>query len=395
MKKRKLLVYNEDHENLAGRIADLAKNSTTITVAVAYFSDKNMVFEWIKDGISVDLIVALTPPTNYYLLKKLMPKKNISIRYLGKEFHSKIYSFMKQGRHLSGIVGSSNFTGGGLKSNIETNIEIVDRDTLRHLRDHIMSIKQKSSILEPDILANYKEPYDNYIKSNPRPPKGKNPTTYRRLTRVGAQAKGYLAFWKAADDVCDLVKSISIAEYPSIPIYITADHFWHWVVKVWDRREEKRIQNSESYRLKTIPVLFQKYCKWDKGGSRHTVEMFRWSKRTSNLLSRKRIGKLSKDEALEIFSNLHSTGRPIQQFGADESFSRSNRITRIRKAFDYLLYSGDEVTVRIHRLLKRDSEYSLKFLGASGVQELLGLVNPARYPLRNQKANEAIELLGY
>ena len=46
-------------------------------------------------------------------------------------------------------------------------------------------------------------------------------------------------------------------------------------------------------------------------------------------------------------------------------------------------------------MLKRDSEYNLKFLGASGVQELLGLVNPARYPLRNQKADEAIELLGY
>lgn len=395
MKKKKLIITNENQENLRERIVYLAKNSTHISIAVAYFSDYETISKWIADGIKVDLIISLTPPTNYYSLKKIFPKKNLIINYFGKKFHSKIYTFKNQGGHFSSIVGSSNFTSGGLANNIETNVEIIDKNTLKQLRKHIENIEQKSSILEPNILANYKETYDKFIKSNPIPPEKKNSIKSKRLTKVGVKAKGYLMFWKAADNVCSLVENISNKEYPKIPIYLTVDHFWHWVVKVWDRREAKRIQKEDSYREKTIPVLFQRYCKWDRSGSGSTAKMFKWSKRASSLLSKKHINKLNKDEAMEIFSILHSTGRPIQQFAADESFKRNNRITKIRKAFHYLLYSDNEVTVRIDRLIKRDSEYSLKFLGPSGVQELLGWVNPAKYPLRNQKADEAIKLLGY
>ena len=391
----KFIITNEDHNNLKDKIFDLAKKATHISIAVAFFSDEETISKWLKEGINVDLTISLSPPTNYYSLKRLLSKRNLNIRYLGNEFHSKIYSFYKSGKHYSSIIGSSNFTSRGLSNNIETNIEIVDINILKQLRDHQKSIESKSRFLEPNILDKYKDTYDKFVKSKPKEPDKHNRKKSKRMIRVGIEAKGYLPFWKAAYDVCSIVKEISQKEYPRIPTYLTVDHFWHWVVKEWDQKEIKKIQNGDSFREKIILTLFQSYCNWDKKGSKYTAKMYEKSKRASCLLSRNNIGRLSKKEALEVFFILHSTGRTIKQFNADESFRRNNRITKIRNAFNYLLYSDDDVTVRIDKLIKPNSEFKLKYLGPSGVQELLGWVNPKEYPLRNQKADKAIELLGY
>jgi hypothetical protein len=50
--------------------------------------------------------------------------------------------------------------------------------------------------------------------------------------------------------------------------------------------------------------------------------------------------------------------------------------------------------LRIHNLIK-NPKYKLQRLGSSGVQEINGWTNPTTYPIRNDKADKAIEILGY
>ena len=190
-----------------------------------------------------------------------------------------------------------------------------------------------------------------------------------------------------------MVNEISEKEYPNIPVYISIDHFWHWIKTVWSKgnRPMPTIANRKS----SIQKLFKEYCDWDKCNTNYTKQMAQKSRTLfAHLLSEKNIDKLTQNQAVEIFSNLHSTGRPIKQFHADEKFIKANSIQQIRTSFKYLLYSNDDIGLRIHNLLT-NSKFKLKFLGSSGVQEINGWTKPTEYPIRNDKADEAVKMLGF
>jgi phosphatidylserine/phosphatidylglycerophosphate/cardiolipin synthase-like enzyme len=71
---------------------------------------------------------------------------NVDISFLGNDFHSKFFLFYKQKELIGGVIGSSNFTSGGLVKNIETNILIKDNDTLKELQKHFDELLQNSNI---------------------------------------------------------------------------------------------------------------------------------------------------------------------------------------------------------------------------------------------------------
>jgi hypothetical protein len=73
---------------------------------------------------------------------------------------------------------------------------------------------------------------------------------------------------------------------------------------------------------------------------------------------------------------------------------KENPIQKIRVSLKYLLYSNDELDLRIHNLCV-NPYYKLSQFKSSGTQEIIGWVNPKKYPLRNDKADEALKLLGY
>ena len=85
---------------------------------------------------------------------------------------------------------------------------------------------------------------------------------------------------------------------------------------------------------------------------------------------------------------------PIKRFGADHLFISENNIKKIRNSLKYLLYSKDEMDLKIHNLMK-NPKYKLQRLGSSGIQEINGWTRPSAYPIRNDKADKALKILGY
>lgn len=122
--------------------------------------------------------------------------------------------------------------------------------------------------------------------------------------------------------------------------------------------------------------------------------MHRNSKWFSNVLSKSNISKITATDAKKIYRGLHSGEMRARRFHADSLFVQENTISKIRTSLTYLLYSNNELALRIHNMLC-NPKYYLNQLGASGVQELIGWVNANKYPLRNDKANKAIKLIGY
>ena len=399
-----LVITNTDNNNLKDELILLASQSDRIDIAVAFFSDSELIKQWDQQKKKINLIVSLRPPTNYFSLKDIQSSINIETSFLGKKFHSKFFIFYKQGVAISAVLGSSNFTLGGLVDNIETNLFIEEAKVISNLQDHFNDLLQESNLLQPSDLDNYEVVYKNSLErqkvADAELDKFKAKTTANRTKRkqkikVNKEARQYFDYWKIVDEVKDLVKDISDKEYPRIPYYFTLDHFWHYIKAVWNKETGKTL-NRNNQRTE-IPRLFSKYIKWHKfnEGQNFPKWMMNQSKKVFQVyLSEKNIDKLSKAQAKEIFQSLHSSSMPIQRFSADDLFIAENDIKKIRMSLKYLLYSNDEIDLRIHNLMT-NPKYKLHRLGSSGVQEINGWTRPSVYPIRNDKADNAVKILGY
>jgi len=381
------------------------ENADHIKIAAAYFSDMELIKKWVGEGKHIDLYVALQAPTKPEALRLVsqLDTTKVNLYYVTKSFHSKCYLFNKGENANVGFIGSSNFTNGGLFSNIEANM-LIDSDNeemLAELQNHFERLKEFSNVLTPKDLDKYEAIYDrredSLRKSKSDQKEFNQPRSGKKRMRpdnICKEARDYLKFWEKVDIVAKLVKDLSKEEWPHIPVYLTVDHFWHWIKVEWDKKNIKKIQGDLEYREEEIPRLFKKYIHYDKAGSNWTKTMPRVSKRLNFLLGRKRINKLSKEEAEEVYRSLHSGGSRAVRFSADKKFAKENNINKIQKSLEYLLFSEDQITEKIHRLIN-DPKYKLREFGPSNIQELIGWMSPGDMPLRNRKADYAVEILGY
>jgi len=400
-----IITNNLSTLSIRDSIYEYMQSSKKVSIAVAFFNDTKTINELLQAGIEVTLIVSLRPPTSYYALKDILHKSKLRTHYLGKQFHSKIYVFYDADNVAIGaIVGSSNLTSGGLDTNIETNVILKDSSSLNQLTDLVDDLLDLSDKLQPDELNDYKSKYDDFVAKNPPDKNGKPvkiPKKSIKAFKISDTASEYYEFWTVADKVKEMVTDISKKEYPKIPEYLVIDHFWHWVVKVCSEDKLAVLRNSTDLtKSKHIPKLFKEYCLWDRSASGKTAPTYTESmpinsKKIQKLLSKRNINNLTKSDARKVFSSFHATQSLIQRFGADSLFISQNSISKIRNSLKYLLYSDDPVDIRIHNLIKNNSEYRLKQFGSSCVQELLGWANPTKMPIRNGKADKAIRMLGF
>jgi HKD family nuclease len=395
-----ILTNISSKDNLRKQLQILSKKADRIDIAVAFFTDSDLLKQWAAEDKNINLIFSFRPPTSYFALRDLQSAMKVNISFLGNEFHSKFIIFYKQGKPYAAVLGSSNYTSGGLVENTETNVLLTDDKILSNLKSHFNELLEDSHSLEPTDLDNYAPIYKNWLsrqqKENNELAKFKTSTTKNRTkgklkASITKEARQYRDYWRTVDEVKELIKEISDKHYPNIPYYLVLDSFWHWIKVTWHK--ETGITLDRNNQRTQIPKLFREFVKND------ISKQLSYKKRISkqifeSYLSQRNVEKLTKSKAKELFQNLHSTGNNIQRFGADELFVEENSIQKIRAALKYLLHSGDEMDLRIHNLMK-NPKYKLSNLGPSGVQEINGWTYPEKYPIRNNKADDALKILGY
>lgn len=299
-----IVITNTTSENLRNKLKSFASKADSIEIAVAFFSDSELIKQWDNDKKKINLIVSLRPPTSFYSLKDLQSALNVDISFLGTEFHSKFFLFYKHKELIGGIIGSSNFTTGGLEKNIETNIFINDKATLSELQKHFDDLLQNSNLLQPTDLDEYEIVYKNWlarqVKENAELDKFKTKTTKNRTkrkqkVRITKEAKQYFEYWRIVDEIKDLVKDISDKAYPNIPHYLALDHFWHYVKVHWSKETGKTLNKNNQ--RQEIPKLFSKYIKWHREVEQQNYPkyMMKQSKNVFQVyLAEKNIDKLTK-----------------------------------------------------------------------------------------------------
>lgn len=396
-----IILTNSKDKSLKKVLTDFAESADSIKIATAFFSDTKFISAWLNDSKKVDLLISLRPPTNYYSLKDVHLKSGINIQFLGHEFHSKFLIFYSNEKPFACIVGSSNLTEGGLQKNIETNAILTNLTLVEELEEQFSILWRQSYLLRSVDLLRFKEVFIKFQNRNQQAQKEQsefekkifNRRAVKSEIKLAKEVKQYRVFREIIDEIKEMVIDISKAEYPNIPVNLTIDHFWHWIKKIWSK--ENRQKPTALNRSRLIPKLFKEYCKWDKSAENYTQEMARRSKALfANILSERNIDSLSKDQAKKIYANLHSGGMKATRFHSDEVFATENSIEKIRSSLKYLLYSKNEIELRIHNLCL-NPDFKLHQFKFSGAQELIGWVMPEKYPIRNYKADFALKQLGY
>jgi len=69
-----MIITNRPTKNLKNEVERLGNQSDQIDIATAFFTEFDLIKQWSKKEIQVNLFVSLRPPTGYYSLKKLQEK---------------------------------------------------------------------------------------------------------------------------------------------------------------------------------------------------------------------------------------------------------------------------------------------------------------------------------
>lgn len=151
-------------------------------------------------------------------------------------------------------------------------------------------------------------------------------------------------------------------------------------------------QNNDGVRLLSKKVIESEIRKYYKQMVNHyDVEELSWrldrDKKLHELLSLKKISKITMDDVNEVVRCLHCyRSLPINI----ARFKNNNAIEDIRDCWNKLLFSGDITNEVIHQ-----AENTLKYFGYSAVRELVGWYYPDKYPIINSNSLAGLRFFGY
>ncbi|WP_039925081.1 phospholipase D family protein, partial [Treponema sp. JC4] len=127
------LFYNDKTTKLKDALLENS-NNVPIYVATAFFSNTDILKQFMYKRCNIKLIIRLNTGTSAKELEKLTPfmySGQIEIRFFTDEhFHPKFYIFGDK----TAFIGSSNLTNNGIEENQEMNIQIDDKETIFQLK---------------------------------------------------------------------------------------------------------------------------------------------------------------------------------------------------------------------------------------------------------------------
>lgn len=172
------------------------QNAQSARIAIAFLKYSGIkvieksLDQCLKNNGSVEIIAGLDfkttdPQSMHYLIQLQKSTPNLKFYCYGDKdvnknsivFHPKIYLFQGK-RETTGIVGSTNLTGGGLMTNFEANVIFKENKPLyfSQLEAIYNSVKFTDSVFSPDeeYLAGYSEVYKAFLQNEQNATKDKS-----------------------------------------------------------------------------------------------------------------------------------------------------------------------------------------------------------------------------
>lgn len=389
-----------------------------VFIAVAFFTEADVVQRFLDNGCSVWLIVRLGFPTNPAALDKVKDHPNLKLRvYSARTFHPKLYIF---GDEVT-LVGSANLTNAAITGNQEVMVSIASEDErFAELAAIFQDYWDGADVPTPEMLKLYGELYrqfeahDNKAEMLAREAADKlgntSPDNINRGKKKPAKQSLFLSHFRKAYQEGVAAFNIVRRVYESggyrkaseadIPLRLEVDSF---ISFVREREAAGESWQAAPYRTPTeqepvIRALIERWKEtpWPHFEDKIVAETYPRLKRV--FASRDSLMAADDGTLFDALATLHSFHDRFRFFEGGlktwrEVFPKSNDPKRTRESLAYLVFGDGDIVERMANLIY-DPRYKLDEFGQANVQELIGWCNREELPILNGRTTKVLRFLG-
>lgn len=396
-----------------------AAAASELHLAAPYFTSADVILDELKKGKTVRLLVGLNAATDPNALSKLYGLPNLAIRYLTRRFHAKIFIFDN-----FAMVGSSNLTDGGLRSNREAVVCLdrdEDADTIAEVKALFIELWDSAHVLTDHVLEKFRHTYfavtkqardadkqieDAVGKAEPHNINvGSHTQSRERIFLEGLRRLVHEQYRPAFNDVTNALTESNLhrPELMNLGEAAATNRYLNWV-----RLEQA--PGDELWRsAPTLPdhdrhdriVRFGKEWQATKK-DRISPEFVDWFNKVKTIFSSpETLDDAGQEDLTEGLKSLHAFSEQMRfvkggrvNLGPTFWSANDNDVERVRRTLSYLLHGPGDFIVRLHDVLY-DAEYKLAYFGKFSALELYGTVKPGECPPMNSRMAKAMRFLGF
>jgi hypothetical protein len=393
----------------------MVQNSTDLYIAAPYVTETGDLVEAAQAGKSVWLLVGLNTTTSPKALSAVHNRPNCAVRYFTNKFHAKIYLFDK-----TALVGSSNLTDGGLRSNREATIWVDRSDDLDELRGLFNELWESATVLTDDKLKKFTAAYESMkspsdlLQSRLEDAVGKSEPTNIAVGSGRKTSQGlfveqlhrllYEQYRPAFNEVTRVLKDNQLHrdELADVGTASETNRFLNWVRLTHAPGDEWRLAPvlPVADRQARILALGRE---WTQTADNKIPEGYtEWLQRVrSTFGTRNTIADASKDQLTEALTAIHAFYEQLRfvkggiaNLGSEFWSANDNDVPKAKRTFTHLLHGSGDFIERLHAILY-DAAMKLRYFGMFCGLELVGTVKPEEFPPINGRMAKSLRYLGF
>lgn len=409
---------NSNGDFVENAIQKLTDTPSNVYVAVAFFSEADVIESMIAKGNRVRLIVRLGFPTSPNALQRLLNNEKVEIRYFtSHSFHPKVYLFGDR----TALVGSANLTRAAILTNQEVVVSIDAVDPrFNELALLFADYWSQAKVLTEQALKDYAEIYAKFEKLQNE--MGKLETTV--IDKLGVVVAGNInrGKIKASKESIFLedfrktyqegVSAFNVirgvyektgyrkADAVVVPLRIEIDSFISFV--------RDKLVIGEAWQVTPVltgvlqePLILEHIEAWRKTEWPHfeiRIVGENYPLLLKTLGSIDAINSASDDQIFEALTVLHSFYDRLRFYANGlptwkRVFMKSNESSKLREVLAYLIHGSGDIEVRMANVIF-NPDYKLNQFGQSNVQELVGWLNKEELPVINGRTTKILRYFG-
>ena len=398
---------------------EFGEHSSKLYLAAPYFTVAEPILDAVDDGKTVKLLVGLNPATNPRALQSVHGKPGVAIRYLTHRFHAKIYLFDE-----AALLGSSNLTDGGLKSNREAVIRLdraEDAEAVEEVRALFVELWDAGRVLTPAKLNAFGA---SHARANRQkleaerviakavgrvePPNirvGSEEKTKERMFLDRLQREVYEQYGQSFDEVRATLEENQLRRHDLSDLGAAneTNRFLNYVRLthvIGDEAWRNAPELNKDERRKKIVWLGNEWVSAED--NKVTGEFVVWLSNVKRIFgSAEAIDSASKEVIMEGLMSLHAFTTQSRFVGGGwdklpSEFWRQNNddVGQVKSTLSNLLYGSGDFVERLHDTLY-DTSWRLGRFHYFSALELYGTVKPEECPPLNGRIAKALRFLGF
>lgn len=400
-------------------VTGLIRKSRRFHIAAPFVTKTDFLAEAARAGKSIELLVGLNEATSPQALAAVHGIPSISIRYLTRRFHAKIYIF-----DGAAMLGSSNLTDGGLLSNREATMcldQSSDSDAIDELRALFVELWDAALVLTSDKLkefaivhASLKRPgpdADTVIENavGKAEPVNINVTSGNRTSERNfleeLRRQVYEQYKPAFAEVTALLAENKLrrAELEDIGEANETNRFLNFVRRTHvpgDEGWQTAPLRSQAERREEILSLGRE---WATTYNSQVPEDFAdWLLQVQRTFgSEAVIAAAPKEEITEGLLSVHAFLEQLRFVKGGTSqlpiaFWQANNqdVAKVKRTLSYLVHGPGDFIKRLHDILYNPA-MKLGYFGLFCALELFGTIKPDECPPMNGRMAKALRFLGF